>query len=151
MGFISHKGARTRRGSDFIVLQAVLGVLAPLWLNVLKNKESKMAKKIYVGNISFKTTEDEIKELFAKFGEVESAKLITDPRTGRPKGFGFVEMASEEDAQKAIAGLNGSTYMERTLSVDAAKPQAPRERGGFGGGGGRGGFGGGRGSGRGRG
>ena len=129
-------------------------------LNVLKIRRSKMAKKIYVGNISFKATEDEIRELFSKFGEVESVKVITDPRTGRPKGFGFVEMATEEDAQKAIAGLNGSTFMERTLSVDAAKPQAPRERGGFGGGGGRGGFGGGggkggfgggRGSGRGRG
>lgn len=103
-----------------------------------------MAKKIYVGNISFKATEDDIKELFAKFGEVESVKIITDQRTGRPKGFGFVEMVTEEDAQKAIAGLNGSSFMERTLSVDAAKPQAPRERGGFGGGGGgRGGFGGG--------
>ena len=128
-------------------------------LNVLKIRRTRMAKKIYVGNISFKATEEEIRELFAKFGEVESVKVITDPRTGRPKGFGFVEMATEEDAQKAIAGLNGSTFMERSLSVDAAKPQAPRERGGFGGGGrggfggggGKGGFGGGRGSGRGRG
>lgn len=118
-----------------------------------------MAKKVYVGNISFKATEDDIRGLFATYGEVESVKIITDQRTGRPKGFGFVEMVTEEDAQKAITGLNGSTFMERTLSVDAAKPQAPRERGGFGGGGrggfgsggGRGGFGGGNRSGSGRG
>jgi len=101
-----------------------------------------MGKKIYVGNISFKATTDDIRELFSKHGEVESVNLITDPHTGRTKGFGFVEMASEEDAQKAIASLNGSMFMERTLSVAEAKPQQPREkrgfekrRGGFGGGG----------------
>jgi RNA recognition motif-containing protein len=108
-----------------------------------------MSKKIYVGNISFKATTDDIRELFSKQGEVESVNIITDPHTGRPKGFGFVEMASEEDAQKAIAALNGSVFMERTLSVAEAKPQQPRERrGGFEKR--RGGFGGGRGTGRGR-
>lgn len=101
-----------------------------------------MEKKVYVGNISFKATADDLRELFSKHGEVESVNLITDPHTGRTKGFGFVEMASEEDAQKAIAALNGSVFMERTLSVAEAKPQQPREkrgfekrRGGFGGGG----------------
>jgi len=116
-----------------------------------------MEKKLYVGNISFKATEEDIKELFARIGEVESVKIITDAHSGNPKGFGFVEMATEEDAQKAIAELNGTMFMERTISVAEAKPQQPREkrgfgggggRGGFGGGGGRGGFGGGRGQGR---
>jgi len=114
-----------------------------------------MEKKLYVGNISFKATEEDIRELFARSGEVESVKIITDAHTGNPKGFGFIEMATEEDAKKAIAELNGTTFMERTLSVAEAKPQQPRERRGFGGGGhgyggGRSGFGGNRGQGRGR-
>jgi ribosomal protein S21 len=108
-----------------------------------------MEKKLYVGNISFKASEDDIRELFARVGDVESVKIITDPHTGNPRGFGFVEMSNEEDAGKAIAELNGTTFMDRMLSVAEAKPQQPRERRGFGGGG-RGGFGGGRGQGRGR-
>lgn len=91
-----------------------------------------MGKKIYVGNISFKATEDAIKELFTKAGEVESVKIITDAHTGQPKGFCFIEMASEEDAKKAIETLNGTTFMERTLSVAEARPQR-RETRGFGG------------------
>lgn len=102
-----------------------------------------MEKKLYVGNISFKATEEDIKELFAQSGEVESVKIITDAHTGNPKGFGFVEMANEEDAKKAIDALNGTTFMERAITVAEAKPQQPREKRGFGGGGGRGGFGGG--------
>ncbi len=90
-----------------------------------------MEKKIYVGNISFKATEDDIKELFSQVGEVESIKIITDAHTGQPKGFGFIEMSSEEDAKRAISALNGKTFMERTLSVAEAKPQQPRERRGF--------------------
>lgn len=109
-----------------------------------------MEKKLYVGNISFKATEEDIRELFAGSGDVASVKLITDAQTGSPKGFGFVEMTNEEDAKKAIDALNGTTFMERSITVAEAKPQQPRERrGGFGGG--RGGFGGGRsGQGRGR-
>ncbi len=99
-----------------------------------------MEKKLYVGNLSFQATEDDIRDLFAQHGEVVSVKIITDARTGSPKGFGFVEMATTEDAQKAISSLNGSTFMERSLTVDEAKPQQPRERRGFGGGAGRGGF-----------
>ena len=119
-----------------------------------------MEKKLYVGNISFQATEDDIRELFSKSGEVESVKIITDQFSGKPKGFGFVEMTTEEGAAKAIEALNGTTFMERPITVAEAKPQQPREkrgfgggggRGGFGGGGGRGGFGGGRGPGRGRG
>jgi RNA recognition motif-containing protein len=115
-------------------------------------------KKLYVGNISFQATEDDIRELFSKSGEVESVKIITDQFSGKPKGFGFVEMTTEEDAAKAIEALNGTTFMERPITVAEAKPQQPREKRGFGGsgrggfgGGGRGGFGGGRGPGRGRG
>jgi RNA recognition motif-containing protein len=103
-----------------------------------------MEKKLYVGNISFKATEEDIRELFSRSGEVESVKIITDAHTGNPKGFGFVEMANEEAAKKAIDDLNGSNFMERSITVAEAKPQQPREkRGGFGGGGGRGGYGGG--------
>jgi ribosomal protein S21 len=102
-------------------------------------------KKLYVGNISYKTTEDELRELFLKCGEVLSVKIITDAQTGNPKGFGFVEMASEQDAQKAIAEINGTISAERTLTVAEAKPQQPRDRRSFGGGRGRGSFGGRRG------
>lgn len=108
-----------------------------------------MGKKLYVGNIAFSVTEDELKELFVKVGEVESAKIITDPATGRSKGFGFVEMTSEEDAKKAIEAVNGTSFKERALVVNEAKPQQPRE--GRGPDRGRGGFGGGRGSGYGKG
>jgi cold-inducible RNA-binding protein len=109
--------------------------------------EEIMEKKIYVGNISFKATEDDIRELFSRSGEVESVKIINDAQTGNPKGFGFVEMATGEEAQKAIEALNGAMFMERTLTVNEAKPMQPRDRrsGGFGGG--KGGFGGGKGKG----
>ncbi len=93
-----------------------------------------MGKKLYVGNISFKVTEDDINDLFSKIGEVVSVNLIKDGHTGQPKGFGFVEMASEEDAKKAIDALNGKPYMDRALTVNEAKPPQPREKRGFGGG-----------------
>jgi RNA recognition motif-containing protein len=101
-------------------------------------------KKLYVGNISFQATEDDLRELFAKSGDVESVKMITDQFTGKPKGFGFVEMANEEDAKNAITSLNGTAFMDRAITVAEAKPQQPREKRTFGGGG-RGGFGGGKG------
>lgn len=110
-----------------------------------------MATKIYVGNLSFSASEDAIKDLFSEYGEVESVKIITDTQTGRSKGFGFVEMASADDANRAITSLNGKMFMERTIIVSEARAQQPRERGGFnrGGGfgakrGGGGGFGGGK-------
>jgi RNA recognition motif-containing protein len=93
-----------------------------------------MEKRIYVGNLSFKATEDDIKELFSQSGEVESVKLITDMNTGSPKGFGFVEMVTPEDAKKAIEALNGASFMDRTLVVSEARPQQAREKRGFGGG-----------------
>jgi RNA recognition motif-containing protein len=107
-----------------------------------------MGKKLYVGSISFNATEESLQDLFSSIGEVESVKIITDRDTGRSKGFGFIEMSSEEDAKKAIEQLNGTKFMERDLIVNEARPQQPRERRGFGGG--SGGFGQGRGSGYGK-
>ncbi len=109
-----------------------------------------MAKKLYVGNLSYSTTEDDLRETFAKIGEVLSATLIIDQTNGRSKGFGFVEMASDDDANKAITELNGTMLQDRTIAVNEARPKTDRggRSGGFGGGGrdgGGGGFGGGRG------
>ncbi len=100
-----------------------------------------MAKRLYVGNLAYSTTEDDLKDAFAKIGEVVSVKLIIDQVTGRSKGFGFVEMASDDDGNKAITTLNGTTLMDRTITVNEARPQKERGfgRGGYGGGGGRGG------------
>lgn len=88
-----------------------------------------MSTRLYVGNISFKATEDDISDLFSQTGEVVSVKLIKDAVTGRLRGFGFVEMASKEDAQKAILKLNGTAFMDRNLVVNEAKPQERREGG----------------------
>jgi RNA recognition motif-containing protein len=92
-----------------------------------------MSKKIYVGNLSFQTTETEITNAFSQFGAVESIQMITDRETGRMKGFGFVTMESE-GAEKAIAQLNGSQLGGRTLTVNEARPMVKKD---FGGGGGR--------------
>jgi RNA recognition motif-containing protein len=100
-----------------------------------------MSKKLYVGNLPYSTDDAALESQFAAFGTVESARVITDRETGRSKGFGFVEMASDDDANKAIESLNGTPMGGRNLTVSEARPQAPREGGG--GGGGRG-FGGGR-------
>ena len=106
-----------------------------------------MSKRIYVGNLSYQTTENDLADLFGQLGEVASANIITDRDTGRSKGFGFVEMGNEE-ADKAIAQLNGSELDGRTLTVNEARPREDRggNRGGYGGGrksggGGRGGYG----------
>jgi RNA recognition motif-containing protein len=97
-----------------------------------------MSKKVYVGNLSFNTNESDVRSAFDQYGTVESVTIITDRDTGRSKGFGFVEM-SEEDANKAIAGLNGTQLDGRALTVNEAKPMVKRD---FGGGGSRGGGGG---------
>ncbi|GAB4389633.1 MAG: RNA-binding protein [Thermodesulfovibrionales bacterium] len=89
-----------------------------------------MAKKIYVGNLSYKADEESLRELFEKSGEVLSVKIITDAATGQSRGFGFVEMSSDEDAEKAIASLNGSSFMDRNIVVNEARPQAGRGGGG---------------------
>jgi RNA recognition motif-containing protein len=85
-----------------------------------------MAKNLYVGNMSYDTTEDRLRELFGAHGEVISAKVITDRDTGRPRGFAFVEMATEEAARAAIAALNGQMVDDRQLKVDEARPRQPR-------------------------
>ncbi|MBI3994931.1 MAG: RNA-binding protein [Nitrospirae bacterium] len=104
-----------------------------------------MGAKLYVGNLSYQVTEQEIQELFSTAGSVASVKIIADNQTGRPRGFGFVEMSSSEDAQKAIEMLNGKSFKDRNLVVSEARPQEKRERGGGGyGRGGGGGYGGGR-------
>jgi RNA recognition motif-containing protein len=87
-----------------------------------------MATNIYVGNLSYDTTEDTLRTLFAEYGEVESVRVITDRYTGRSKGFGFVEIATEEAAQEAIGALNGKSVDGREIRVDKAKPRADRDR-----------------------
>ena len=111
-----------------------------------------MGKKLYVGNLPFSATEEDLTSKFAVCGTVESAKLITDRDTGRSKGFGFVEMGSDSEAQAAIEKLNGQDYGGRPMTVNEARPQQKKSGGGYGGGGGgRGGGGGGYGGGGGRG
>ncbi len=122
-----------------------------------------MATKLYVGNLPYSAKEESLKEHFSSAGSVASVKIIIDRETGRSKGFGFVEMDSEDGAQSAVSQLDGQEFEGRSLRVSEAKPQPEREsrgggfgggRGGFGGGGGnrdgggRGGFGGNRGGGR---
>jgi RNA recognition motif-containing protein len=102
-----------------------------------------MGKKLYVGNLSYDTTNDTLQEMFEAFGTVQSAQIIMDRETGRSKGFGFVEMGSDQEAQAAINGLNGKESGGRALTVNEARPR--EDRGGRGGGGGRSGGGGGRG------
>jgi RNA recognition motif-containing protein len=101
-------------------------------------------KNIFVGNLSFNTSEDELRQMFAPFGQVDRVSIMTDRDTGRSRGFGFVEMASNEDGDKAITALNGSSVGGRTVNVNEARPKTERSGGGGGGGGYGGGGGGGR-------
>jgi RNA recognition motif-containing protein len=114
-----------------------------------------MAKKLYVGNLSYQVDSSELEQLFGAHGQVLSAQVINDRDTGRSKGFGFVEMANDNEAEAAIAALNGQQHNGRALTVNEARPREERSFGGGGGGGGgggrRGGFGGGGGGGGGRG
>ena len=93
-----------------------------------------MVKKIYVGNLSYETTEESLESAFAAFGSVRSVAVIQDRQTGRSKGFGFVEMDDDGEASAAIAGLNGSELDGRTLTVNEARPREERPQGGGGGG-----------------
>jgi len=106
-----------------------------------------MGKRLYVGNLSYSVDSSSLEQMFAQYGTVNSAEVISDRESGRSKGFGFVEMGTDEEAQAAITGLNGKEEGGRTLTVNEAKPR--EERSGGGGGGGRGGYGGGGGGGRG--
>ena len=99
--------------------------------------------KIYVGNLSYEVTEEDLRQEFVAFGEVTSVSIITDKYSGRSKGFGFVEMASVSEGQAAITGLNGKMLKERTLTVNAARPRSDDRGGGSYGGRRGGGFGGG--------
>jgi RNA recognition motif-containing protein len=111
-----------------------------------------MGSKLYVGNLSYSTSSSDLQQLFTPYGTVQSAEVIADRETGRSKGFGFVQMGSDEEAQAAIAAMNGQQVDGRALTVNEAKPREDRPRGGGGGGGGgRGGYGGGGGGGGGRG
>ena len=105
-----------------------------------------MAKKLYVGNLSYDTNDGALQQLFEAYGSVQSAQIVMDRDTGRSKGFGFVEMSSDQEAQAAITGLNGKEFNGRALTVNEARPREDRG-GGRSGGGGRG-YGGGGGGGR---
>ena len=123
--------------------------VAGLW-----KRSAIVGKKLYVGNLTYKVNESDLEALFSPFGTVQSAQVIVDRDTNRSKGFGFVEMGSDAEAQAAIQGLNGQQHGDRTLTVNEAKPREDRGggggRGGYGGGGGRGGGRGGYGGGGGR-
>ena len=110
-----------------------------------------MGKRLYVGNLSYSVDSSELEQMFGAHGSVQSAEVVSDRMTGRSKGFGFVEMGTDEEAQKAISALNGQENNGRALTVNEAKPREERPRGGGGGGGygggGRGGDRGGRGGG----
>ena len=93
-----------------------------------------MGKRLYVGNLSYKVSEESLTQKCSEFGTVESVKIISDRDTGRSKGFGFVEMGSDEEANRAITALNGQMHGDRALTVNEAKPRAPRPGGGGGGG-----------------
>ncbi len=108
-----------------------------------------MGKKLYVGNLTYNVNETDLEALFSQFGTVQSAQIIIDRDTNRSKGFGFVEMGTDAEAQAAIQGLDGQDHEGRNLTVNEAKPREPRSGGGggYGGGGGGGGYGGGSGGG----
>ena len=107
--------------------------------------EISLGKKLYVGNLGYGVTSNDLEQMFAAHGTVKSAQVITDRDTGRSKGFAFVEMGADQEAQAAIAALNGKDVAGRSMTVNEARPQEPRSggAGGFGGGHGRGGGGGG--------
>ena len=119
-------------------------------LHASKEPITAMAMKLYVGNLSFQTSSEDLQQLFSQAGTVESASVVEDRDTGRSRGFGFVEMATKEEGEKAIEQFNGTDLAGRNLTVNEARPR--EDRGGRGGGGGgRGGYGGNRGGGGGRG
>jgi RNA recognition motif-containing protein len=105
-----------------------------------------MATKLYVGNLSYQMTDQQLNELFAESGNVSSAQVVTDRYTGQSRGFGFVEMASEDEAQQAIAAINGKNIGGRSLVVNESRPREEGRGGGGGNRGGGGGYGGGGGS-----
>lgn len=101
-----------------------------------------MAKRLYVGNLTYSVTSDDLQQVFEQYGAVRSAQVLSDRETGRSRGFGFVEMDNDDEADAAIANLDGSDHQGRRLTVNEARPRTPGG-GDYGGGGGRGGYGGG--------
>jgi len=95
-------------------------------------KEESTLKNTYDGNLSFNTSEDELRQIFETYGQVERVSILTDRETGRSRGFGFVEMTNPEEGEKAITGLNGSQFGGRTINVNEARPKADRPSGGRG-------------------
>jgi RNA recognition motif-containing protein len=108
-------------------------------MSLFSKEEPQMGAKIYVGGLPYSATEQELSDLFGRHGSVASARIITDKFTGQARGFGFVEMSSDAEAQAAVAALNGTEMGGRTLTVNEARPQEPRTGGGGGYGGGGGG------------
>ena len=132
-------------------LHGVSGLIDPILSQAELNQIGGIVgRKLYVGNLPYSATDESLGEKFGAYGSVDSAKVITDRDTGRSKGFGFVEMSTDAEANAAIEGLNGKDFEGRPMQVNEARPQAKRPGGG-GGGGGRGGYGGGGGGGGGRG
>jgi len=99
---------------------------------VRKDRKEGTLKNIFVGNLSFNTSEDELRQIFETYGQVERVSILTDRETGRSRGFGFVEMTNPEEGDKAITGLNGSQFGGRTINVNEARPKADRPSGGRG-------------------
>ena len=130
------RDTRAHRANDFMRTVAPKGAIA------LSHKDTvnHMGNRLYVGNLSFRTSSDAVRDAFSRFGEVTDVHLVTDRETGQQRGFGFVTMGTADAAQQAIAGMNGSTLEGRALRVNEAEE---RQGGGGGGGGGRGGGGGG--------
>ena len=124
--------------SEFAILSARLR--APVkppsvcWSFALVRQDRKEGtlKNIFVGNLSFNTSEDELRQIFETYGQVERVSILTDRETGRSRGFGFVEMTNPEEGEKAITGLNGSQFGGRTINVNEARPKADRPSGGRG-------------------
>jgi hypothetical protein len=141
--FVSGVSATVWRELDSISSQSLSTKPWKFLLTILRRY---MSKKIYVGNLSYQTTENDLTTLFEQVGQVESVSIITDRDTGRSKGFAFVEIDAE-GAEKAIAQFNGTEVNGRTLTVNEARPREDRSGGRSGGGGGRGGYGGNRGGG----
>jgi cold-inducible RNA-binding protein len=135
----------TRQASATVASIPVNTTARPFRGACTHSKKDRM-KNIYVGNLDFKVTEDELRQAFAAYGQVDNVTIRKDRDTGQPRGFGFVEMANDEEAEKAINAVNGTQLGSRTLNVNEARPKA--SKGGYGGGGGgRGGYGGNRGGG----
>ena len=105
---------------------------------VRKDRKEGTLKNIFVGNLSFNTSEDELRQIFEAYGQVERVSILTDRETGRSRGFGFVEMTNPEEGEKAITGLNGSQFGGRTINVNEARPKTTGGGRGYAGGGGGG-------------